>query len=282
MENSLWFLNTVISPRYSSLTILPETGYTLDKLDGETLCTSFSFSFAYNLGRIVYQVDSVEDAYDLSTPRRLLRGRSDYMEPPKKKYIPELVRYYLRAAGGESCDYQYLSYYHILEFFFEKVFLDNIVDKIRGELTHPSFSYKRDKDIKNLYGKLKKLIRETSAQSGINELESLKLTLKHYVPNLQTVKDGINGVSPEIIQYLKTNTGPFSKNAISFDMTDTNAVYANLANRIYDTRNAIAHSKETDSREKFIPYKHDSDLINEVLLIRLVAEEVVINSSKDL
>lgn len=281
-DNSMWIFNAVVSPRYSSLTILPEDGYTLEKVDCVTLCTSFSFSYAYNLGRVIYTTDNVEDLFDLSRTRRLRRGRSDYMEAPKKKYIPELVNFYLRAANGESSDYQYLSYYHILEYFFEKVYLDNVILQIRRELTHPSFSYKRDSDIKGFYGKIKKIVRDASVQSGLNELESLKLTLKKYVPDLQRVKEGIESVSKDVLDFLKSNAGPFSKHMVNFDSVDIELIYTNIANRIYANRNAIAHSKESDSREKFIPYKHDNDLLNEVLLIRIVAEEVIINSSKGL
>ena len=147
-ENPLWFFYTIIPPKYSTLIIRPQDGFTLERIDSLTLCTSFTFSYAYNLGKVVYPSDNLEDAYDLTTSRRLRRGRSDLMEPPKKKYIPELVNFYLRGASGESRDYQYLSYYHILEYFFEKVYMDNVVQQLRSELTHPSFSYKRDKDIK--------------------------------------------------------------------------------------------------------------------------------------
>lgn len=281
-SKGLDFLYESIPIRYLSLKIMPEPGFSLDRLDCVNMCTSFTFNYAYNLGLVIYQTDSVEDVYNMYSSWRMRRSRSEEMEPPKKKFNPELVSFYLRATSGDSRDYQYLSYYHILEFYFEKVYLDSVVAQIRGELTHPSFSYKRDKDIKGLYNKVKKVVRESSVQSGINELESLKLTLKKYVPDLQRVRDNLNRASTTIVDFLKTDTGPFSKNTISFEIPDPDLVYANIAGRIYSTRNAIAHSKETDTKEKFIPFKHDGELLNEVLLIRIVAEEVIINSSKDL
>ena len=159
--------------------------------------------------------------------------------------------------------------------------LCDVKDVVRGHIV-PSFSYKRDSDIKGLYGKIKKIVRDASVQSGLNELESLKLTLKKYVPDLQRVREGIESVSKDVLDFLKSNAGPFSKHMVNFDSVDIELIYTNLANRIYANRNAIAHSKESDSREKFIPYKHDNELLNEVLLIRIVAEEVIINSSKGL
>lgn len=281
-NNSLWFLRCIAPVRFASLRITPLAGYSLDRIDCVMLCTSFSFNFAYNLSRVIFQIEQVEDAYDLNEYRRSRRIRSDLLEAPKRKYQPELVNFYLRGVSGDTKDYQFLSYYHVLEYFFEKVFLDNVVDQIRYELTLPSFSYKREKDIKSLYGKIRKIVKDTSDQSTINELESLKLTLKTYVSDLQRVKDNLNDLSDKVIDYLKTNGGAFAKNQINFDDAKVEAVYANIANRIYQTRNAIAHSKESDDKKKFVPYVNDSDLQNEVLLIRIIAEEVIINSSKEI
>ncbi len=281
-DNSLWFLRCIAPPRFASLRITPLAGYSLDRIDCVMLCTSFTFNFAYNLSRVIFQIEQVEDAYDLNESRRSRRRRSDLLEAPKRKYQPELVNFYLRGVSGDTKDYQFLSYYHVLEYFFEKVFLDNVVDQIRYELTLPSFSYKREKDIKSLYGKIRKIVKDTSDQSAINELESLKLTLKTYVPDLQRVKDNLNELSDKVIDYLKTNGGAFAKNQINFDDAKVESVYGNIANRIYQTRNAIAHSKESDDKKKFVPYVNDSDLQNEVLLIRIIAEEVIINSSKEI
>ena len=160
-ENSLWFLRCVAPPRFASLQITPLESYSLDRIDCVTLCTSFTFNYAYNLSRVIFQIEYVEDAYDLNEFRRSRRRRSDFLEAPKRKYKQELVNYYLRGVSGDTKDYQFLSYYHVLEYFFEKVFLDNVINQLRYELTLPSFSYKRDKDIKTLYGKIRKIVKDT-------------------------------------------------------------------------------------------------------------------------
>lgn len=108
------------------------------------------------------------------------------------------------------------------------------------------------------------------------------MTLKKYIPDLTKLKDSLESVSSTIVEYIKTTDSPFSSSKINLDLVDTDGVYTSLANRIYATRNAIAHSKETLTKKKFVPYKHDAALVNEVLLIRVVSEEVIINSSKEL
>lgn len=276
-------LKSILSvSRYISLKITLDEEATYDKFDFNALCDSFCFNKAYNTSVTILPIDKLEDVYETKVTRKVSRSRTEDMEPPRKKYNSELVQFYLRAVSGESRDYQYLSYYHILEYFFENVYQESVIKKIRADLTHPGFSYKRDRDIKSFYKDIKKLIRSESSASEINEQESLKLTLLRYLPDMNRVKDSLETVSAGVVEYYKTETGPFSKNAVNFDLGTDDTVYANLANRIYAIRNAIAHSKDSSSKDKFIPYKHDSLLKNEVLLIRIIAEEVIVNSAKEL
>ena len=252
-----------------------------DKVDFLSLCTSFCFTCGYNLGKIILPLSNLSDIIDTSNIRRFRRGRADEMEPPKRKYINELVHFYIRGNSGESRDYQFLSYYHVLEYFFEKVYTDKLVERMRLELTKPGFSYKRDKDLLMFEKTIRKTFKDLSSSSGVNESEALLFTLKKYVPDLDSFKDNLNAVSSTIVDYLKTTASPFSGSLVNFDVADTDSIYKALTNRIYTTRNAIAHSKEALSKKKFVPYKHDRELVNEVMLIRIVAEEVIINSSRE-
>ncbi len=253
-----------------------------EKVDYLTLCTSFCFVSGYNLGRTLLPINSLDDLSDTSAVRRLRRGTTEEMEPPRRKYINELVYFYARGNSGETWDYQYLSYYHVLEYFFEKIYSDNMVAKMRFELTRPDFSYKRDRDLLNFEKTMRKTFKDLYSSSGVNEIEALNLTLKKYVPDLSKLRDGLNEVSGTIVNYIKTADTPYSTSKIDLDAPDTTGIYTAMTNRIYATRNAIAHSKESISKKKFVPFKHDKALINEVLLLRIIAEEVIINSSKEL
>lgn len=54
----------------------------------------------------------------------------------------------------------------------------------------------------------------------------------------------------------------------------------NLANRIYETRNALVHSKSEQIANQYRPYDNKKDLASEIALIKAVAESVLINSSE--
>jgi len=277
--DGLQLLSSALPYRCVSLRISLDDDNPNDKVDYVSLCNSFCFLYAYNLGDSILPINSLEELTDKAIRRRIRRSTKDDMEPPRRKYLSELVHFYTRGISGESWDYQYLSYYHVLEYFFEKVYSDNMVAKMRQELTRPGFSYKRDKDLLAFERTMRKTFKDYTTASGVNEIEALILTLKKYVPDLLRLKDSLDTVSPAIVDYIKTTDSPFSSSKINLEVADTDGVYTSMANRIYATRNAIAHSKETLNKKKFVPFKQDKALVNEVLLIRVIAEEVIINSS---
>lgn len=280
--DGLQILASALPFRCVSLQIKLDDDNPNDRADYIGLCNSFCFLYAYNLGDSILPINSLEELTDKSIRRRIRRTTKDEMEPPRRKYMSELVYFYTRGISGESWDYQYLSYYHVLEYFFEKVYSDNMVAKMRQELTRPGFSYKRDKDLLGFERIMRKTFKDYTTASGVNEIEALILTLKKYIPDVSRLKDSLDAVSPEIVDYIKTTDSPFSSSKINLEVVDTDGVYTSMANRVYATRNAIAHSKEALNKKKFVPYKHDKALVNEVLLIRVIAEEVIINSSKEL
>ena len=58
------------------------------------------------------------------------------------------------------------------------------------------------------------------------------------------------------------------------------AQQVNLATRIYETRNALVHSKSEQITNQYRPYENKKELMLEIVLIKSVAELVIINSSE--
>ena len=108
------------------------------------------------------------------------------------------------------------------------------------------------------------------------------MTLRKYIKDLSLLSEELNRISPDLINYYKTTEVPFSKgNKVDFDNTDVDNIYVNLAKRIYCTRNAIVHSKETD-KSKYTPFRDDKDLLVEIYLLRIIAETIIIETSREL
>lgn len=269
-----------IIPRLETLQI---DSYTpKKKADFEQLVYAFLFNLGYNLD-YMYQplrfMDEFTQPYKIG---RLRKANFSDVEPPKKIYINELILYYQKGISSEGIDHQFLSFYHILEHFFEKIYSDDILINVKNEITKPSFSYKRDKDISTLINLVQRRLKYKYDEFQLNEPEALELTIKRFVTDLGYLANELNTISPNLVEYFKTTEVSFSKgNKVNFDSINNDEIYANLAKRIYSTRNSIVHSKETD-KSKYTPFRDDKDLLKEIYLLRLISEIVIISNSKEL
>lgn len=90
----------------------------------------------------------------------------------------------------------------------------------------------------------------------------------------------LSDYDPAILDYYKSVHVGFSNgNTVDLGSDDERYVFKALAGRIYRTRNAVVHRKDSD-RGRFRPFRDDQVLAKEIPLIRFVAEQVIINSSR--
>ncbi len=174
----------------------------------------------------------------------------------------------------------YISYYHVVEHYFDAVFRKKLAERIKAKITHPDFSYKDESKLYELAKFIKKHMNSDDSSGKGDEYESLRFVLEEYVPVIE-LKRRIDFLDSDAVSYYQGNTVPFTtsgKTKISW--ADTQGVYTTLANRIYETRNALVHSKSEQSKNQYKPYENKIDLIAEIPLIRAVSELVLINSSE--
>lgn len=246
----------------------------------EQLMYAYLFSLSYNLSLSIYPVRFFDELFSPLKISRLRRASVEEIEPPRRTYINDLILHYQKGVSSDSLDHQFLSFYHILEHFFEKIYNEDLISRMRNELTQPGFSYKRKTDIEKLIKIIERRLKYKNDEFQINELEALELVLRKYLTNLEEIRNELNAVDSNLITFFKTFEVPFSKgNKVNFEVESE--VYKNLAKRIYYTRNSIVHSKETD-KEKYVPFKDDKELINEIYLMRIIAEKIIINNSKEI
>ena len=252
------------------------------KTDYEQLVYAFLFNLGYNLDYTIQPLRFMDEFTQPYRLGRLRRSNFSDVEPPKRVYLNELILHYQKGISSESIDHQFLSFYHVLEHFYEKIYNDDILNSIKTELTKPSFSYKRSKDISGLVNLIQSRLKYKNDEFQLNEPEALELTLKKFVKDIPYLASELTTISPTLVEHFKTKEVPFSKgNKVNFENANTNEVYVNLAKRIYLTRNSIVHSKETD-KSKYTPFRDDKDLLTEIYLLRLIAEIVIIENSREL
>lgn len=267
-------------PKLETIKIKAKTNRKLEEY--EKFLYALIFNLGYNLDMNIQPLRFIEEYTQPYQIGRIRRAKTAEVEPPKRTYINDLVLHYQKAISSDSIDHQFLSYYHVIEYFFEKIYNDDVINTIRQELTKPNFSYKRQRDVKGLVSMIQKKLKYRNDEFSINELEALELTLKKYVNDIDVFKESLNEISETLVDYYTDNEVPFCQGLkVNFENTNKEEIYKNLAKRIYRTRNAIVHSKENE-KSKYVPFKNDRDLINELYLMRLIAETLILGTSKEL
>lgn len=267
-------------PRLETLKI--ESDASKQKNEFENFMYAFLFTLGYNLDYTFQPLRFMDEFTQTHKIRKLRNHKLSDIEPPKLVYINELILHYQKGISSDSIEHQFLSFYHVLEHFFEKIYNDEIYLSIKNELLKPNFSHKRTKDISNLVSLIQKKLKYKNEEFQIIELEALELTIKKFITDLEYLKDELKIISPKLIDHFKSSEVSFSKgNKVNFNSDNKKEIYTNLAKRIYLTRNSIVHSKENE-KTKYIPFSDDKELLNEIYLLRLISEIVIINNSKEL
>jgi hypothetical protein len=240
---------------------------------------AFLFQLTYNLDAPIVETRYIDDLLRSGRIVRNRRSQIEEIEPPRRFYIPDLVYQYQMGVATDSALLEYLSYFHVAEHFFEEVFNDDLVRSVRDMITQPGFSYRRKRDIQELVKHVNKKLKNRGETVIFSELEALRLTLERFldVPDLQ---EKVREYDPALLAYYATTIVPFSEgDRVDLAGQDASAVLSSLARRIYKTRNAIVHSKESE-KSRYIPYQHDQMLLKEVPLLRFVAEAIIIRTSE--
>lgn len=269
-----------VIPRLETIQISTKVQTDLKTFDN--LLYAFIFNLGYNLDFTIMPLRFMDEFIQPFRIGRIRRSRTGDVEAPKRIYSNELILHYQKGVSSESIDHQYLSFYHVLEHFYEKIYNDDILGKVKNELTKPNFSYKRNRDLTNLIGLIQSRLKYKNEEFQINEQEALELTLRKFIPETNELKEAIENVSSDLLEYYKTTEVPFSKgNRVNFNSDNEDEIYKNLSKRVYFTRNSIVHSKEAQ-KVKYTPFKDDKDLLTEIYLMRLISEFVILNDSTEL
>jgi len=245
--------------------------------------TAFLFDLGYNLDAAFIAPKHFDDL----VRRGRLRQQRRKVQPkdvlaPRRFYELNLTYYYQLALATEAPSLQYLSYYHILEYFGEGIFMDDMIERVRNIITQPAFSYRRDIDIKQLIKAVEELpkTKPNSTDDAKRDERALRMTLERYV-DISSLLEKLRNYDADLVKYYRDNTVPFDSKACRVDLEqkDASLTLAHLARRIYRTRNAIVHSKEAEA-SRYTPFTHDGHLSREIPLLRFIAELIILESSK--
>lgn len=249
----------------------------------QELTNAVLFHYAHNNDNPIALYSDVVDAAGFWSRRTdgYTRRGNGTLEIPRRQYDQEAVRYYLEGSGSRSAYFKYLSYYHVLEFYFDAVFKDMIVEILREEMTKPGV-FQNETKVYKVAKSIKEKFHNNRDRGEGNELETLKYIVSHIL-SVNNIKDRIDFLNPRAAEYYRNN-----KMSLSSDDCDTDApkidwdkegVGNDIAKRVYKTRNALVHSK-SGIKNRYHPGESDAALILELPLVQALAEELIIEKGK--
>lgn len=253
----------------------------------QKFANSYLFNIAYNFDSVFKAVTDIEDLFPQRSilTRRRHHKISDLM-PPQLLYQEQLVEQYYMALTSEDPFVKFIGFYHIMEYFYEEVYNEDILKSVQHIIQHPGFSAKRTKDIAKIVDLIKKKNRLNKQEFQGSELEALELTLKKFV-NLSELVNDLTEFNDSIVEYYRLTETSFSKgDAIDLRDVSNEKLYKKLAARIYKTRNSLVHSKSNESRLSergvYNSFTNNKELAKEISLMRYISEAIIINSSSSL
>ncbi|MFF0359161.1 hypothetical protein ACFYRM_33520 [Nocardia sp. NPDC004970] len=165
-----------------------------------------------------------------------------------------------------------MGYYHILEYFME----DAWYRELSGQVSAMAPPARMPSDA----AALRAFTRDAARHLGVDQ-QDIRLTERHAIKALMRTMVQVQQVATDLERYFPGSLDHFSTNPVPFadaDSVDLRASSPDLpdrvAERIYRTRNAIAHSKASSTR--YSPYTDDLRLAREVPLVRLIAEQLMV------
>ncbi len=227
---------------------------------------------------------TIANVFDLvpmrKTPEKETRTRSR----PKKvqvedcglRRIPaDLFQYMIAAESTSLVTFRFLSYYHLLERFFDEVVYTDLYDEIHQILKGSDVSYK-PKEYADI---LTNMITEYSLPKNMRDEEKLEQLLIKYIPF-----QARNVLIPAEIKKIMKKTIKFKGGLVLLDIDWTKKIkfHSRLANRISRLRNTIVHANpgiiQKRGGVKFSP-RDLTSIAQEAAMVRFFALEIISRSS---
>lgn len=240
--------------------------------------TAFVFEFMYKTGNSLVEFLNIEDMFQINYVMRNRLDRIKIDTPPLRRYNADVVAYYKQGLASNDPYIKFISFYHVMEYFYDEVFKKKLITDLKNKITHPDFSYKNEEKIYEIALFVKNRMRMNDETGQGNELESLKYVLNKYI-SIDELKERINSIDIDAINYYRNNKVSFC-DAPTISWSDSEGVFNTIAKRIYFTRNSLVHSKSGKNKQRYRPYKDENKLKLEIPLVKAVAEAIIINSSE--
>jgi len=211
--------------------------------------------------------------------RKAVKEDLKFVEP-KFQYDSESISLYWYARIATNTPLlQYLAFYQVLEFYFPQYSAKEARERIKNLLKDPTFDRNSDKNVTKILD-----IVKTSAKSNSlgDERSQIRATVINCV-DLSDLNDFFKEFEERKDFFDDCKKGKsLVKQKISFSRKDHD-IRSDIANRIYELRCRIVHTKEESETEILLPFSPDLTLIKyDIDLVEFIARKVLIAGCKPL
>ena len=236
-------------------------------------------------GSLFFQIDLlVGIPLSLSRERRPYRSKPKVNTPstifnfPEQHYEKEPLSLYWYAKSANRMPLlNFLAYYQAIELFFPNYSQIGSKRRVSNILKDPTFDKFKDADVIRLISTMK-----PGLGGGFgNELSQLKSTINECLSE-QNVRDFIESI-PELNHFYKSKDwNKISKHKIHVANLGED-LRPLVANRIYDIRCKIVHTKSGENGENLdllLPFSKEADMLYlDLQLLEFITKQVIISSS---
>lgn len=244
-------------------------GYKFSQAQAEA--TALEFKYMYSTGTAVRRLIEDKD-YFFSYRGGEIKKRGEIPQtPPRKTFDRGAVDFYRLALTVDNPYLEYISYYHVLEFYFNRAYKKGTATLLRNELVSIDFSLEEDR-LFEIVKKLDKASRGRQEAGYGSERSELTFLLDEHVDIEDLIKD-LESYRTNWVQYYESSGVCFEPSAPCIRWGHSE-VLNDIVLRVYKVRNAIIHSKQQNGAG-YSPFSHDAALSKEIPLIRALAERVI-------
>jgi len=199
--------------------------------------------------------------------------KGNELQLPRVRFNSELIKFYQRGKSTDDPVIQYLSFYHVLEYYFVSVSDEQLYNRLSQRINDPKFITSPSQ--------LNRIIQDTlTHKRETDETEMLKLVLQKYVDKTELI-EFIKAYEEYLGDQIYTKRRVIFGDSLEIKLNPDHVI-ANLSTRIKVIRNALVHSSDRyERKQRYIPSSSSEKVIkNEIPLIRHLAEKVVIGSAE--
>ncbi|BCX48549.1 conserved hypothetical protein [Haloferula helveola] len=191
-----------------------------------------------------------------------------------KEYSPELLQYYRLAKRTDYLPFQFLCYFHILEFFADRSAFRAVTEAVRRMLAKHDFHAKSEKYVRECV----QILRKESDKHASDKIK-IQRVLSQFV-SLEEVKGALDEL--DVLDHFEQDcvldcAKPLKLAAVSFE-SDSQFLQT-LTTRIYALRCSIVHSNPDFDESKAIPFVASPEnlemLRTEILIASEVARQII-------